>query len=611
MAVIGISCFYHDSAAALVSEEGNILAAAQEERFSRLKHDSRFPFNAIEYCLQEAKLRNLKISSYVYYEKPIRVFMRLLENYFNTAPRGLSSYLPAMKIWIKEKLYMRKNIINNLKIIDSSFDKESLYFSDHHMSHAASAFYPSMFKQSAVLCLDAVGEWSSSSGWIANENKLDRLWEINYPDSLGLLYSSFTYYCGFKVNSGEYKLMGLAPYGDPIYKDKILDKMIDLKSDGSYKLNMKYFKYHRGLKMISNDFIRLFQRPPRSSDEKIDKFYMDIASSIQKVLEEVILKIAKDLKKKTNQTNLCLSGGVALNCVANNVLLKESGFKNIWVQPASGDAGSSIGAALAFIYLHENKPRKISKTDSMSSSYLGPKFHNPSIEKFLLENSIPYRKIEYPLLIDEVSTLLSRGKIIGWFQGRMEFGPRSLGNRSIIADPRIVDMQKKLNLKIKFRESFRPFAPSILEQFKLRYFNLEKESPYMLFTRDLEEEFLISKEVNNNLSNKMDLLNIKRSDVTSVTHVDNTCRVQTVSKARNKLFYDLINSFYKKTKCPILINTSFNVRGEPIVCNPEDAFTCFINTDIDFLVLGNYLIKKNDMKSTIFKKFKKIEFLPD
>ncbi len=610
MAVIGISCFYHDSAAALVSEEGDILAAAQEERFSRLKNDSGFPYNAIEYCLQEAKARNLKISAYVYYEKPIRVFMRLLENYFNTAPRGLSSYLPAMKIWIKEKIYMRKNIINNIKSIDSSFDKESLYFSDHHMSHAASAFYPSMFQRSAVLCLDAVGEWSSSSAWIANENNLDRLWEINYPDSLGLLYSAFTYYCGFKVNSGEYKLMGLAPYGEPIYKDKILDEIIDLRSDGSYKLNMKYFKYHRGLKMISSDFIKLFQRPPRILDKKIDKFYMDIASSIQKVLEEAILKIAKDLKKKTNEKNLCLSGGVALNCVSNNVLLKESGFENIWVQPAAGDAGSSIGAALAYIYLYKKKTRKISKTDSMSSSYLGPQFSNSSIEKFLSENSIKYRNLDYPLLIDEVSTLLSKGKIIGWFQERMEFGPRSLGNRSIIADPRIVDMQKKLNLKIKFRESFRPFAPSILEEFKLKYFNLEKESPYMLFTRDLEEEFLLSKEFNN-ISNKMDLLNIERSNITSVTHVDNTCRVQTVSKKRNKLFYDLINCFYKKTECPILINTSFNVRGEPIVCNPEDAFNCFINTDIDFLVLGNFLIKKDDMEPPIFKKFKKIEFIPD
>ena len=610
MAVIGISCFYHDSAAALVSEEGDILAAAQEERFSRLKNDSGFPYNAIEYCLQEAKARNLKISAYVYYEKPIRVFMRLLENYFNTAPRGLSSYLPAMKIWIKEKIYMRKNIINNIKSIDSSFDKESLYFSDHHMSHAASAFYPSMFQRSAVLCLDAVGEWSSSSAWIANENNLDRLWEINYPDSLGLLYSAFTYYCGFKVNSGEYKLMGLAPYGEPIYKDKILDEIIDLRSDGSYKLNMKYFKYHRGLKMISSDFIKLFQRPPRILEKKIDKFYMDIASSIQKVLEEAILKIAKDLKKKTNEKNLCLSGGVALNCVSNNVLLKESGFENIWVQPAAGDAGSSIGAALAYIYLYKKKTRKISKTDSMSSSYLGPQFSNSSIEKFLSENSIKYRNLDYPLLIDEVSTLLSKGKIIGWFQERMEFGPRSLGNRSIIADPRIVDMQKKLNLKIKFRESFRPFAPSILEEFKLKYFNLEKESPYMLFTRDLEEEFLLSKEFNN-ISNKMDLLNIERSNITSVTHVDNTCRVQTVSKKRNKLFYDLINSFYKKTECPILINTSFNVRGEPIVCNPEDAFNCFINTDIDFLVLGNCLIKKDDMEPPIFKKFKKIEFIPD
>ncbi len=611
MAVIGISCFYHDSAAALVSEEGDILAAAQEERFSRIKNDSRFPFNALEYCLREAKNRKLKITSYVYYEKPIRVFMRLLENYFDTAPRGLSSYLPAMKIWIKEKLYMRKNIINNIKSIDSSFDKKSIFFSDHHLSHAASAFYPSMFKESAVLCLDAVGEWSSSSAWVAKENKLDRLWEINYPDSLGLLYSSFTYYCGFKVNSGEYKLMGLAPFGEPIYKEKIFQEMIDLRSDGSYKLNMKFFKYHRGLKMISSEFIRLFKRNPRMPGEKIDKFYMNIASSIQKVLEEVILKIAKDLKEKTNQKNLCLSGGVALNCVANNILLKESGFENIWVQPASGDAGSSIGAALAYIYLHKNKSRKISKNDSMSSSYLGPEFTNKSIEEFLLENKIMNRKMEYPLLIDEVSSLLTKGKIIGWFQKRMEFGPRSLGNRSIIADPRIIDMQKKLNLKIKFRESFRPFAPSILEEFKSQYFNLEKESPYMLFTRDLNEEFLVKKEFNNKKSNAMDLLNIERSKVTSVTHVDNTCRVQTVSKKRNSLFYDLINAFYKKTKCPILINTSFNVRGEPIVCNPEDAFKCFIHTDIDILVLGNYIIKKDEIDSSLSNKYKKVDFLPD
>ena len=611
MAVIGISCFFHDSAAALVSDNGEILAAVQEERFSRKKHDSEFPFGAIDYCLKIAAENQINITSYVYYEKPIRVFMRLLETYFSTAPRGFSSFLPAMQTWISEKIFTKENIIKNISLIDNKFNPDLLFFSEHHLSHAASAFYPSPFNKAAILCMDAVGEWTTTSTWRGEGNKITPLSEINFPHSLGMLYSSFTYYCGFKVNSGEYKLMGLAPYGSPKYVDKIYKNLINVKEDGSFELNMKFFKYHRGLRMVSKKFIDLFGKPARQKEDDIDIFYMDIASSIQRVTEDIVIKMARNLRKKSGEENLCLSGGVALNCVANGKLIEESGFKNIWVQPASGDSGSSIGCALAFIYKDKKITRKVDYNDSMSSAYLGPKFDNSLIKIFLDDLSIPYSRYEIEDLCKSTAQYLSKGMVVGWFQERMEFGPRALGNRSILGDPRISDMQKKMNLKIKNRESFRPFAPAILEEFKKEYFNLNLESPYMLLTRKLNDTFLISSSVYNEKLYGIEKVNEIRSELPAITHIDNSCRVQTVSKKRNYLFYSLLKEFYELTKCPVLINTSYNVRGEPIVCTPEDAFRCFIFTQIDILVLGSFIIRKENLPENIKTFFKKPLLIDD
>ncbi len=610
MAVIGISCFYHDSAAALIADDGEIIAAVQEERFSRKKNDSRFPFCSVDYCYKVAKDNNIEVNAYVYYEKPIRVFMRLLETYFNTAPRGISSFLPAMQSWIKEKIFIKNNIITELKLIDENIREEQLYFSEHHLSHAAAAFYPSPFEDAAILCMDAVGEWVTTSAWVGRKEIIEPLWEINFPDSLGMIYSAFTYYCGFKVNSGEYKLMGLAPYGNPIYKDLILKNLIEIREDGSFKLCMKYFKYHRGLRMISSAFIKLFGKPPRNPKEEITQFYMDIASSIQEVLEMAVVRIAKNLKQISGQENLCLAGGVALNCVANGKILDQSGFKKVWVQPAAGDAGSAVGSALSYIYKYTKKKRKIDKNDSMKSSYLGPEFSNNIIQNYLDKLKIPYHKLGEADLTQKVSDYLVEGNVIGWFQGKMEYGPRALCNRSIIGDPRIKEMQKKMNLKIKFRESFRPFAPVILEEDKEEYFGIKDESPYMLLTRKLNSKFL--KNIKSDIKyTGTDRVNEIRSTLPAITHIDNSCRIQTVSMERNPLFYMLLSKFKEKTGCPVLINTSFNVRGEPIICTPEDALRCFSFTNIDILVLGNFVVIKSELAEDISKNFLKPYLVED
>tara|TARA_B100000073_G_scaffold185662_1_gene153659 strand:+ start:8650 stop:10485 length:1836 start_codon:yes stop_codon:yes gene_type:complete len=611
MAVIGISCFFHDSAAALLGDNGEILAAVQEERFSRKKHDSRFPICSIDYCLKRSTELGLEIEAYIYYEKPIRIFMRLLETYFNTAPRGFSSFLPAMQSWIKEKLFIKDNIAAELKHLDINFSEEKLFFSEHHLSHAGSAYYPSPFNKSAILCMDAVGEWATSSAWIGDEEKISPVWEINFPDSLGMLYSAFTYYCGFKVNSGEYKLMGLAPYGKPIYKDLILNNLINVKEDGSFKLDMSYFKYHRGLRMISRKFINLFGHIERKPEEKLTQFYMDVAASIQEVTEYIVLKIAKNLHKKTGEKNLCLSGGVALNCVANGKLLDDSGFENIWIQPASGDAGSAVGCGLNYLYEKKKIKRNILSSDSMKSAYLGPKFNTEQIENYLNKIDINYEKLNKDQLCVEVANELAKGNVVGWFQGRMEYGPRALGNRSILGDPRLKKMQKTMNLKIKFRESFRPFAPVILEGFQNQYFGIKNESPYMLITRKLRNEFLKNQENQNQEKVGIERLDIERSTLPAITHVDNSCRVQTVSKERNPDFHKLLEEFYKLTNCPILINTSFNVRGEPIVCTPEDALRCFANTNIDIVVIENFIIKKDQCNNLLKEKFLKTILIND
>ena len=602
MAIIGISCFFHDSAVAVISKNGKIIAAAQEERFTRKKHDSRFPICALSYCVEAARNKGEEIEAYVYYEKPIWVFMRLLETYFSTAPRGFSSFLPAMKTWISEKLFTKKNLQKAIKEIDKNFDENKLFFSEHHLSHASAAFYPSPFEKSAILCLDAVGENVTSSAWLGESNLIKPLWEINFPHSLGMLYSSFTYYCGFKVNSGEYKLMGLAPYGSPKYEKLILDNLIDIRNDGSFKLNMRYFKFHRGLRMISSEFRNLLNKRERKPNEEITQFYMDVAASIQKVTENLVVKITKNLREESGSDNLCLAGGVALNCVANGKILDKSGFKNIWVQPAAGDAGSALGSALLYRYRQNKSKRILNNKDSMQSAYLGPSFPEEKIINFLDSKDIPYEKLTTKEVTKKVALLISEGKVIGWFQGKMEYGPRALGNRSILGDPRKKDMQKTMNLKIKYRESFRPFAPVILDGYQDEYFGIKIESPYMLLTRKLDKKFLL--EENKNLKG-IERVNNIRSVVPAITHIDNSCRVQTVNSERNPKFYELLYNFNEITGCPILINTSFNVRGEPIVCTPEDALICFLDTEMDILVLENLIVKKEDIlpdKKFLFRK---------
>jgi len=602
--VIGISAFYHDSATAIIMD-GEIIAAAQEERFTRIKHDSSFPINALKYILKEVKLSLQSVDCVVFYEKPFLKFERLLETYVSNAPKGFNSFRKAMPIWMREKLFQKRLIIENLKKLNSKFDEKNLFFSDHHLSHAASAFYPSPYEEAIVLTLDGVGEWATTTVSVGKKNNLEIIKEIHFPDSLGLLYSAFTYYAGFKVNSGEYKLMGLAPYGTAKYADIIFDKLIEVKEDGSFNLNQSYFNYSTGLTMVNKKFIKLFKQKVRNPNiDKISQFHMDIAASIQYVIETIILKITRSIYKEFKIKNLCLAGGVALNCVANGKILKDGTFENIWIQPASGDSGGSIGAALAFWYKELKMPRLINKEDSMKGSYLGPKYSNETIKNDLKSIGAIFNTFENSQLIYSTAKALANGKAVGWFQDRMEFGPRALGCRSILADPRSEKMQKILNIKIKFRESFRPFAPSILNKDLYEWFDLITESPYMLLVAE------VKKNHRNDLSNEdkqkfgIEKLNVKRSIIPAVTHVDYSARIQTVKKATNLKFYLLINEFKKITGCPILINTSFNVRGEPIVCSPQDAFKCFMGTDLDMLTIGNLILNKNEQNKNLLTDYK-------
>ena len=595
--ILGISCFYHDSATALIKND-EIIYASQEERFSRKKHDSSFPDKSIKYILSKYNLNLSDIDQIVFYEKPFLKFERILETHIAYSPFGFKSFLHSIPIWIKDKLFQKNILFNELKKIDKDFNaKNKIKFSDHHLSHAASSFYPSPFKEAAFLTLDGVGEWTTTSYGYANETSLKFDSQIQFPHSLGLLYSSFTYYLGFKVNSGEYKMMGLAPYGEPKYSDLIFKELIDLKEDGSFKLNMKYFSYTTHLKMINKKFESLFGQRRRVPEiDKIENFHMDVASSIQKVIEIVVIKICQQIKKVTSSSNLCLSGGVALNCVANGKLLEKKIFENIWIQPAAGDAGGALGAALAYYHLTLGN-KKTNIIDKMKGSYLGPEFDDLSVEESLNNLKANFTKLNRDEMLDVVSEEIKNEKAVGWFQGKMEFGPRALGSRSILADPRSDKTQKNLNLKIKFRESFRPFAPSILKEHCNKYFKLNTESPYMLIVSEVKDEIRSKLTDQENLLFGIEKLNVKRSVIPAVTHVDYSARVQTVEKNTNLIFYDLISKFYEKTGCPLVVNTSFNIRGEPIVCTVEDAYNCFMGTNLDLLVINNFVLKKENQKN--------------
>tara|TARA_B100000575_G_C23110470_1_gene641420 strand:- start:49 stop:1872 length:1824 start_codon:yes stop_codon:yes gene_type:complete len=607
MYLLGISAYYHDSSACILKDD-KIIAAVQEERFTRRKNDNSFPINSINYCLKEANIHKREIDNVIFYDKPFLKFERIIETYLAFAPRGIQSFIYSMPIWLKEKLFQKNLIIKELRKLDKNVDwKKKLLFSEHHLSHAASAFYPSPFEEAAILTMDGVGEWATSSLSFGKNNKITILKEMYFPHSLGLLYSAFTYYIGFKVNSGEYKLMGLAPYGQPKYYDIIKENLIDIKDDGSFFLNMDYFNYCVGLTMTNRKFDRLFGGPARKNESEITQKEMDIASSIQLVTEEIILKTVKHLKQISNTKNLCLSGGVALNCVANGRILKSKIFENIWIQPASGDAGGSLGAAYATYFIKYNKLRKVNRYDTMQSSLLGPQYSEKEIEDSLQKNNMKFKKYKENEVYKFVSQKLVEQKTIGWMQGRMEFGPRALGCRSILADPRAADMQKKLNLKIKFRESFRPFAPSVIEEKLSDWFNTAQISPYMLFVSKVQSSKRIK--IINEKFTKIDQINNKRSSIPAVTHVDYTARIQTVSEKSNTKFYKLLEEFFKITGCPILINTSFNVRGEPIVCSPDDAINCFMSTDLDILVMQNYILIKSEQDKK--NKLKKIKYKLD
>ena len=604
--ILGISAFYHDSAAALI-RDGEIIAAAQEERFSRKKHDYRFPEGAIDYCLNKAGIDSSRIDYVAFYDKPFTKFERLLMTYLSYAPFGLKSFLTSMPPWIKSKIFMRSFIEDKLSC------HGKILFPEHHESHAGSAFYPSPFKEAAILTIDGVGEWATVSYGVGKENDISITSELKFPHSLGLLYSAFTYYIGFRVNSGEYKLMGLAPYGEAKYVDLIKKELIDIKEDGSFRLNMKYFNYCTGLTMTNKRFDNLFNGPPRKPDkEKIQQRHMDIAKSIQVVTEEIMLKMANHVHKKTGRKNLCLAGGVALNCVANGVVLREGPFENIWVQPASTDAGGALGAALVIWHKHLKKERMVNETkDSMKSSLLGPEFFDTEIEKYLQDSKIPYHKLDEKEVPKKAAGIIADEKVLGWFQGRIEYGPRALGNRSILGDPRSEKMQSTINLKIKFRESFRPFAPTVLRDHVKDYFELDCESPYMLLVAPVKESRRLPLDEDQKKLFGIEKLKIKRSDIPAVTHVDYTARVQTVKKEDNPIYYDMINEFYKLTGCPLVINTSFNVRGEPIVCTPEDAYKCFMRTNMDYLIMGRFLLDKTKQDSKKIEIGDLSEFEPD
>ena len=591
--ILGISAYYHDSAAAILID-GKIIAAAQEERFTRIKHDSNYPFNAVEFVLKYSNLKLNDVDYIIFYEKPFLKFERLLETYVAFAPKGFKQFCKAMPVWLKEKLFQKKMLFNELKIHDSNFkDDSKIFFSDHHLSHAASAFYPSPFEEAIVLTADGVGEWATTTVAIGSGNNLEIKKEIHFPHSLGLLYSAFTYYTGFKVNSGEYKLMGLAPYGKPIYSDKIINNLIDIKEDGTFRLDQDYFNYATGLTMTNDKFHNLFGQKPRDpKKEQLTEFHMNIAASIQKVTEDIMIKLARSIKKEYNLPNLCLAGGVALNCVANGKILKEKIFENIWVQPAAGDAGGSLGAALALWHLELKNSRKVNPNDDMRGSYLGSEFSNNNIQKYLNDVGADFEIFNENEFIEKVALALTEGKAVGWFQGRMEFGPRALGARSIIADPRSESMQKNLNLKVKYRESFRPFAPSIIRENVSEWFDINCDSPYMLTVANVSAEKCVKMNKDEEQLFGIEKLNIKRSEIPAVTHVDYSARIQTVNKDTNLKYHKLISEFNKKTGCPIVVNTSFNVRGEPIVHSPEDAFKCFMGTEIDILAIGNCFLKK-------------------
>ena len=603
--ILGISAFYHDSAAALI-KDGEIIAAAQEERFTRKKHDSSYPFNAVEFVLKFSNLKLSDVDHVVFYEKPFLKFERLLETYVAFAPRGFAQFTKAMPIWLRDKLFQKKMLLNLLKDLDNNFkDENKMLFSEHHLSHAASAFYPSPFNEAVVLTADGVGEWATTTVAVGKGNKLNMKKEIHFPHSLGLLYSAFTYYAGFKVNSGEYKLMGLAPYGEPKYYNQIKDNLIDIKNDGSFRLNQDFFNYATGLTMTNDKFHNLFGKKPRNSKEdKITQFHMDIAASIQKVTEDIMLSLAISLRQEFNIPNLCLAGGVALNCVANGKILKEKIFDNIWIQPAAGDAGGSLGAALAFWHIEQNKERKISNTDDMQGSYLGPQYSQQEVEKKLNDLGAKFEILNEENLINRVTEDLSKGNVIGWFQGRMEFGPRALGARSIIGDPRSPSMQKNLNLKIKYRESFRPFAPSVMREDLSDWFEMDCDSPYMLLVSDVAVNKRRSMTKDEKALFGINKLNVKKSEIPAVTHVDYSARIQTVHKEINSKYYKLLSEFKKKTGCPVLVNTSFNVRGEPIVNTPEDAFNCFMGTELDILAIGNCYLNKESQNKSLKKDYK-------
>jgi carbamoyltransferase len=588
--ILGISAFYHDSAACLI-RDGEIVAAAQEERFTRKKHDFSFPKHAIDFCLKKGGLEASALDCVAFYDKPFIKFERILETYLAYAPHGIASFLMAMPLWIKQKLWMKDYIQTELKF------EGKIIFPEHHESHAASAFFPSPYQEAAFLTMDGVGEWATTSYGVGKGNKIEILGEIKFPHSLGLLYSAFTYYTGFKVNSGEYKVMGLAPYGKPVYKDLILKELIDLKEDGSFKLHMKYFDYCAGLRMTNSHFHKLFGAPPRKPESRVTQREMDLARSIQEVTEEVMLRITRHVHKVTGQKNLCLAGGVALNCVGNGRILREGPFENIWIQPASGDAGGAVGAAYFGWYQYLEKPRAANgKTDTMKGSFLGTEFSDTEIEGFLAKHAIPFTRLQDKELPEKIADLIAQEKVIGWFQGAMEFGPRALGGRSIIGDPRSPKMQEQMNLKIKFRESFRPFAPSVTAEKVSEYFEMTAESPYMLLVAPVQKKWRREMTEDEKKLQGIELLNVKRSEIPAVTHVDYSARVQTITEMQNPPFYRLLKTFGERHGCPVLINTSFNVRGEPIVCTPEDAFRCFMRTEMDYLVLGNYLLAKTEQK---------------
>jgi len=603
-ALLGISAFYHDSAAALIID-GEIIAAAQEERFTRKKHDPSYPVNAINYCLSEAGLSLAQVDHIAFYDKPFLKFERLLETYVAFAPKGLQSFRMAMPVWLREKLFLKHMLIKEIKKIDKSFDDSKIMFGEHHFSHAASAFYASPFEEAVVLTLDGVGEWATTAVAIGKGHELDIVKEIHFPHSLGLLYSAFTYYTGFRVNSGEYKVMGLAPYGEPKYKDLILDKLIELKEDGSFRLDQSYFNYATGLTMVNQKFADLFGEPIRMPDtDELTQFHMDIAASVQAVTEEVVLTMTKSLAKEYNIPNLCMAGGVALNCVANGKILRDKAFKNIWIQPASGDAGGALGGALAVWHKELNKPRKINPHDAMQGSYLGPSYEQNSIEKELSECGAIFNLLTENDMIEQTAQSLVNGSAVGWFQGRMEFGPRALGNRSILGDPRSEKMQKILNLKVKYRESFRPFAPSVLREDLTDWFELDYDSPYMLLVDDLRKDKRIEMTTEEESLFGIDKLNIKRSSIPAVTHVDYSARIQTVHKETNPIYHALITKFKEKTGCSVVVNTSFNVRGEPVVCTPKDAFKCFMGTELDVLVIGNCVLRKGQQDKSLTEDYK-------